>query len=64
MSPAALVDQQDPTVTKYLPVLHLCDTDVFAKQVDALVECQVASLQLVPLQSPLSLTLLQQPARV
>ena len=45
-------------------MLHLCDTDVLAKQVDALVECQVASLQLVPLQSSLGLTLLQQPLRV
>ena len=47
-----------PKCGKYFPVLHLCDTDVLAKQVDALVERQMASLQLVPLQSSLSLTLL------
>ena len=47
-----------PNCGKYFPVLHLCDTDVLAKQVDALVELQMASLQLVPLQCSLSLTLL------
>lgn len=63
MSPAAVSGPAGLNCGRYLPVLHLSDTDLLAKQVDALVECQLASLQLVPLRSSLSLTLLQQPAR-